>query len=67
MVRATEWEKEPEPVPVCWDKFIEKDGMGWARTCFDNARARGDIEVGGDKGDVGKVKDLGTVWEGHCP
>ena len=41
--------------------------MGGARTCFNDARARGNVEVSGDEGDVGEVEDLGAVWEGHCP
>lgn len=53
MVRATEWEKDPEPVPVGWDGLIRRmrwDGYG--RTCLDDARAAGDVEVSGDEGDV---------------
>ncbi|OSX57235.1 hypothetical protein POSPLADRAFT_1076405 [Postia placenta MAD-698-R-SB12] len=70
-VRVTEWENEPEPVPmgqgVRWTSDSFYTQPTWVQMVFDNFATGLDIQPRGDERNVREVEDLRAVRERERP
>jgi hypothetical protein len=67
MLLATEWENEPDPVPVPKKFPAPRRTEKGRRTSFNDQTAVLNVQPGRDERNIGQIQNLGAMGEGHGP